>query len=1021
MNRFHTDWKKILEMIRHGRAAEIAVMLIVSIFCCAVAGSFADPWPWTVDVLIQDGTAGKGDSAASAVMAKKPAVTPRQDPSVSGSVSAEENDSETSLPAQESVETEAPPLTEAERMAQADPSPVRLNTAYEFAADAAGDASESSAGKAFRRLAALDEQWVERMYSSRSTAPGIMAVNLGVTGQRIGDYSDWTNVGMIFYDGDGKMISGYSNAKEILAMASVYSYFHPFAAEEELYQYTEKLWSASHRYSLSVSGVYFCDGPCKYADDWVSEDDSDASWADPEGIAAANTAAEETLSFDGAAESEAESGESHGPLGGPSGSFDGTGTEGSNSGPGASASGSGTGAESSASGPGASETGSDAGPEGSISGSDALGTGSGAGTDGSASGQISGGDSSAGGTSTGTVTTDEGSGFGTASAGPGSGSSTDISSSESASGSNSGQGALGAADSSSAQTPPADSGSTSETSASDSSDSESEGPIGGPLTAPEDGTVPTEPMPLPLPMNRNNSSKSGIMMASASPKSGIRTASAIPMAVGIRTVSAVSAPTVIVPDSSNYPIPSVSEVLPPAETSAPSAESSTSGVLSPAETSAPSAESSASGVLSPAETSAPSTEPSAPGVLSPAETSAPSAESSASGVLSPAETSAPSTEPSAPGVLSPAETAAPTAASGESNSAGPIGDPTEDETTAPGPGAAASGNPSQGDTTSNSGSSAPGASSGETTAPGSESNGTGPASGETTAPGDAASGDSSDVTTTVPNTGESVSSSGTAVTAVPQGESSSAAETKEEKPCPGHVDLTIRATIIGLNGNKNLFSLDSRSDSEEDYTDTWKGWSMMRKRYVDSLLAQDWYELYGLTTPASMYIQNPLTASEINSYMAMLPADISEERKALIQLALQSVGCIPYYWGGKPSGPGFDANGFGTLVYPDENGRSLRGLDCSGWISWLYWTALGIHLPFESTSGLYALGRQVDRSELKPGDYIVRTGDDAHVCLFLAWAPDGSMYVIHERGSSSNNVIVSKIDLHWPYYRNLLD
>ncbi len=119
--------------------------------------------------------------------------------------------------------------------------------------------------------------------------------------------------------------------------------------------------------------------------------------------------------------------------------------------------------------------------------------------------------------------------------------------------------------------------------------------------------------------------------------------------------------------------------------------------------------------------------------------------------------------------------------------------------------------------------------------------------------------------------------------------------------------------------------------------------------------------------------------------------------------------------------PGFVGNDFGRVTVPDQEGRTLLGLDCSGWISWVYWSALKERLPVENTSGLSSYGRSIQRAELQPGDLIIRTGDNAHVYLFLAWAPDGSMYVIHETGGITNNVTVSKTNADWPYYRSLLD
>lgn len=245
---------------------------------------------------------------------------------------------------------------------------------------------------------------------------------------------------------------------------------------------------------------------------------------------------------------------------------------------------------------------------------------------------------------------------------------------------------------------------------------------------------------------------------------------------------------------------------------------------------------------------------------------------------------------------------------------------------------------------------------------------------------------------------------------------------EKKKGCRGHVDLTVKAYITGLKETKNLFTKDRIGNKEADWSEGWQGWSEEYQAYARELEAQDWFDAYGLTVSTSMYIRNPLSASEISYYMGLLPEDTSEERKKVIRCALESVGNIPYYWGGKPSKPGFDGNGFGTVVSPDRRGRGLRGLDCSGWVNWVYWTALGERLPYASTSGFVTGGRKIERSGMKPGDLIVRTGkDSSHVTMFLAWAEDGSMYLIHEVGNSTNNVTVGRYQFDWPYYRSFLD
>ena len=106
---------------------------------------------------------------------------------------------------------------------------------------------------------------------------------------------------------------------------------------------------------------------------------------------------------------------------------------------------------------------------------------------------------------------------------------------------------------------------------------------------------------------------------------------------------------------------------------------------------------------------------------------------------------------------------------------------------------------------------------------------------------------------------------------------------------------------------------------------------------------------------------------------------------------------------------------------PDVDGRTLKGLDCSGWISWIYWSVTGDHLPYEGTSGLAALGKRVSREELQPGDILIRTGADSHVVMFLGWTADGRIRCVHETSGSINNVTVGTRNAGWPYYGRLID
>lgn len=256
-------------------------------------------------------------------------------------------------------------------------------------------------------------------------------------------------------------------------------------------------------------------------------------------------------------------------------------------------------------------------------------------------------------------------------------------------------------------------------------------------------------------------------------------------------------------------------------------------------------------------------------------------------------------------------------------------------------------------------------------------------------------------------------------------------DVKSKNYCPGHVDLYVKVTIYGFEDAKGLRTVALSADDQDENEATksldaalarngWNGWTEEQMGYVQKLISQDWFKTYGLSI-STINPKQPLTEEEISKYLSSLPDDISDERKAVIKFALSSVGKIPYYWGGKASAASYEKNGFGRVIEADYKGRVLRGLDCSGWVQWVYWSAIGNRLNgASSTATLIGEGQKIKRSELQPGDIVVRVGADSHVVMFLQWAGNGNMIVIHEN-SGANNVSVSEVTANYPYYRKLID
>lgn len=237
--------------------------------------------------------------------------------------------------------------------------------------------------------------------------------------------------------------------------------------------------------------------------------------------------------------------------------------------------------------------------------------------------------------------------------------------------------------------------------------------------------------------------------------------------------------------------------------------------------------------------------------------------------------------------------------------------------------------------------------------------------------------------------------------------------------CPGHVDLAVQVQIAGLEEADGLFSRDSLGN-EMASQGLWPGWNDETTGQAKALAAQDWLQDYGLTVEG-MALRNPLTSEDLDLYLSLVPETASEGRKNLVQYALSSVGRIPYYWGGKPRRAGYEGNAFGTVVSADIDGRFLRGLDCSGWISWVYWSATGSRLGSESTSSLMSCGSPVTKEELLPGDICIRPGANAHVVMFLGWTADGQMLCIQETSGNINNVEVGIVTPDWACMRRIIE
>ena len=143
-----------------------------------------------------------------------------------------------------------------------------------------------------------------------------------------------------------------------------------------------------------------------------------------------------------------------------------------------------------------------------------------------------------------------------------------------------------------------------------------------------------------------------------------------------------------------------------------------------------------------------------------------------------------------------------------------------------------------------------------------------------------------------------------------------------------------------------------------------------------------------------------------------LPDDLDPARKAVVETAVQLVGRVSYFWGGKSLTLGWDDRwGVPTEVTASGSGSTgtIRpfGLDCSGFVDWSFYNA---------TNGSYYPGRgggaatqhsyctNIAWSEAQPGD-LVFYPDDSHVGIVGGKDADGNLLIVHCSGGANGVVI----------------
>lgn len=143
-----------------------------------------------------------------------------------------------------------------------------------------------------------------------------------------------------------------------------------------------------------------------------------------------------------------------------------------------------------------------------------------------------------------------------------------------------------------------------------------------------------------------------------------------------------------------------------------------------------------------------------------------------------------------------------------------------------------------------------------------------------------------------------------------------------------------------------------------------------------------------------------------------LPDDLDPERKAVVETAVQLVGRVSYFWGGKSLTLGWDDRwGVPTDVTAAGSGSTgtVRpfGLDCSGFVDWTFYNATnGNYYPGRGGGAAtqHSYCRNISWSDAQPGD-LVFYPDDSHVGIVGSKDADGNLLIVHCSGGANGVVI----------------
>lgn len=231
-----------------------------------------------------------------------------------------------------------------------------------------------------------------------------------------------------------------------------------------------------------------------------------------------------------------------------------------------------------------------------------------------------------------------------------------------------------------------------------------------------------------------------------------------------------------------------------------------------------------------------------------------------------------------------------------------------------------------------------------------------------------------------------------------------------------HISYSVDKVVIGTDKQtdepitETVLTITVNTSTADDMI-SYYGFNSEQTAQVGELLQPEFAELFLRLTGS--YVDITLTAEEIAAIMETLPNDLSGERKEVILTSYSLLDKVKYFWGGKSLVLGWDSRwGTPMRVTADDSPTtgSVRpfGLDCSGFVDWVFYNAYGGEYIIGHGGGAsvqYGYCDAITWNSAQPGD-LVFYPDCEHVGIVVK-NDAGTLTIIH-CASGYNNVVMTQ-------------